>query len=211
MTAAAFRGTNTFGGEPVVSTKLRVTVDLEAFLVADPYANELNITGLAWAIRNALESHIGYGKDAEDGDCLLINVSDAGADHRPFPLYNHDHGVQITQLPGDVQITDSDLAMYVAKRALPDLRPPLDMCRADVTLDSNRTAESRIAWWDSGREETREGTLRGGVWTAEGQPADGDPRDHHVRVTLTSGLDVYVEWETLAVALMHHEASIRTR
>lgn len=110
---------NTYKGEPVVSGKYRLVIDVEAFQIVDTDSNEneqVDLDKLAWVIRDAIEYRAGYTAEAEPGDILLVNVRDQEKERRPYACHDHPIGVHIDPLAHPVSISDEELASYCDSR-----------------------------------------------------------------------------------------------
>lgn len=82
---------------------------------------------------------------------------------------------------------------------------------AEAEIVNAMSNESSIRYAQD-EDTVRDGTVRGGRWSAEGLPDQGKSiHDAHVRITLSTGLDVFKPFTVLVHMLQAGEAYIRDR
>lgn len=103
------------------------------------------------------------------------------------------------------------IKIAVDRPAAKPLRISMEEARTQVQLADAIAEEAHLVWQRPDRDDITEGTLRHGVWTADGQlaPAGADPRDGHVRVTTRTGSDMWVPFDELVQARLADELAWR--
>lgn len=79
-------------------------------------------------------------------------------------------------------------------------RPSIHVLLAQAEVIHAVQREDKMLLWHDSRRIV--GTLRHGTWTAEGQLSSSDPRDACVRITTSTGLEMWLPFATLVDALL---------
>lgn len=79
-------------------------------------------------------------------------------------------------------------------------RPSMARAYSEGVVAHGTQTERKVSFSRDGGETVVEGTIRHGAWTSDAQLAghDVDPRDAHVRITTSTGLDLYLPFSELA-------------
>ncbi len=120
----------------------------------------------------------------------------------------------------DHEVVDIDEMLKLAETLPADMdrarrqcsRPSLARARTDIAIEDAMAGQQKVQWLAE-NGEVRTGTVRGAVWTADGQIAGHniDPRDGHIRITTSTGFELFMPWEAAAQLHERHEMAFQGR